>query len=98
MFYHSPAYNETQTCTLDILMHLPRSAFSERQLDLFKWMLSINGVDSVPSVDTMKSLNAALQSVCGIETLEYEGALGHRYYVNSLAQILAQVTQFILQT
>ncbi|KAK7025378.1 hypothetical protein VNI00_016014 [Paramarasmius palmivorus] len=29
-------------CTLDILMHLPRSVFSERQLALFLWLLKVN--------------------------------------------------------
>ncbi|KAE9396390.1 hypothetical protein BT96DRAFT_824723, partial [Gymnopus androsaceus JB14] len=78
------------TCTLDVLMHLPRSVFSQKQLDLFLWLLRVNGVSDVPSVKTMKSLNEALQKMCGIDTLCYDGALGHRYYVNSLAQIIAQ--------
>ncbi|KAE9383713.1 hypothetical protein BT96DRAFT_772206, partial [Gymnopus androsaceus JB14] len=71
-------------------MHLPRSVFSQKQLDLFLWLLRVNGVSDVPSVKTMKSLNEALQKMCGIDTLCYDGALGHRYYVNSLAQIIAQ--------
>ncbi|KAJ3824671.1 hypothetical protein F5880DRAFT_353082 [Lentinula raphanica] len=78
------------TCTLDILMHLPRSVFSQRQLDLFLWLLRVNGVADIPSVKTMKSLNTSLQKMCGIETLCYDGALGNRYYANSLAQIIAQ--------
>ncbi|KAJ7596205.1 hypothetical protein C8J56DRAFT_1022550 [Mycena floridula] len=78
------------TCTLDILMHLPRSVFSHKQLDLFLWLLRVNGVQDVPSVKSMQAVNAALQSMCGIETLAYDGALGHRYHVNSLAQIIAQ--------
>ncbi|KAJ3738165.1 hypothetical protein EV360DRAFT_77074, partial [Lentinula raphanica] len=78
------------TCTLDILMHLPRSVFSQKQLDLFLWLLRINGVSQVPTVKTMKSLNNALQKMCGIDTLCYDGALGNRYYANSLAQIIAQ--------
>ncbi|KAF8192221.1 hypothetical protein K438DRAFT_1762221 [Mycena galopus ATCC 62051] len=61
------------TCTLNILMHLPRSVFSQRQLDLFLWLLKVNNVDDVPSVN-----------------IPYDGALGHKYYVNSLAQIIAQ--------
>lgn len=80
-----------QTCTLDILMHLPRSVFSHRQLDLFLWLLKVNGVDDVPSVKTMQNVNAALQKMCGVESISYNGALGHRYFVNSLSQIIAQV-------
>ncbi|KAJ3967756.1 hypothetical protein EV361DRAFT_965326 [Lentinula raphanica] len=83
-------WSDRITCTLDILMHLPRSVFSQRQLDLFLWLLRVNGMSDVPSVKTMKSLNEALQKMCGIDTLAYDGALGNRYYVNSIAQIIAQ--------
>ncbi|KAH8081293.1 hypothetical protein BXZ70DRAFT_1068335 [Cristinia sonorae] len=78
------------TCTLDILMHLPRSVFSQRQLDLFLWLLKVNGVDYVPSVKSMQELNAKLQRMCGIDTIAYQGALGHTYHVNDLRQIIAQ--------
>lgn len=78
-------------------MHLPRSVFSHRQLDLFLWLLKVNDVDDVPSVRTMQTLNASLQRMCGIETIEYKGALGHTYHVNNLAQILAQVSSPIGQ-
>ncbi|KAJ7863811.1 hypothetical protein B0H14DRAFT_2348797, partial [Mycena olivaceomarginata] len=78
------------TCTLDILMHLPRSVFSQRQLELFLWLLKVNNVDEVPSVKSMQELNVMLQKLCGIDTIGYDGALGHKYYVNSLGQILSQ--------
>ncbi|KAF7357585.1 hypothetical protein MSAN_01354900 [Mycena sanguinolenta] len=61
------------TCTLDILMHLPRSVFSQCQLDLFLWLLKVNQVDDVPSVKSMQSLNVALQKMCGIDTILYNG-------------------------
>jgi hypothetical protein len=80
-----------QTCTLDILMHLPHSVFSQKQLDLFLWLLKVNNVDDVPSIKQMQKINLALQKVCGIETISYNGALGHKYFVNNLAQIIAQV-------
>ncbi|KAL1674996.1 hypothetical protein EV122DRAFT_219370 [Schizophyllum commune] len=83
-------WNDRITCTLDILMHLPRSVFSQKQLDLFLWLLRINGVHDVPSVTSMLQLNSALQRTCGIETIGYDGALGHKYFVNNLAQIIAQ--------
>ncbi|KAJ7821505.1 hypothetical protein B0H13DRAFT_2241737 [Mycena leptocephala] len=79
-----------KTCTLDVLMHLPRSVFSHRQLELFIWLLKVNNVDDVPSVKSMQELNSMLQKLCGIESIAYNGALGHKYYVNSLAQIIAQ--------
>lgn len=72
-------------------MHLPRSVFSHRQLDLFLWLLKVNDIDDVPSVKNLQSLNATLQKMCGIESIPYDGALGHKYYVNNLAEIIAQV-------
>ncbi|KAF4584957.1 hypothetical protein EYR40_001783 [Pleurotus pulmonarius] len=87
---HWYPWSDRITCTLDILMHLPRSVFSHRQLDLFLWLLKVNQVDDVPSVKSMQSVNAMLQKVCGIETIAYDGALGHKYYVNNLSQIIAQ--------
>ncbi|KAK7464371.1 hypothetical protein VKT23_006538 [Stygiomarasmius scandens] len=83
-------WEDRVTCTLDILMHLPRSIFSSRQLDLFLWLLRVNGVQDVPSVKSMKDLNSKLQALYGIETYKYKGALGHVYYVNSIADIVAQ--------
>ncbi|KAK0471280.1 hypothetical protein IW261DRAFT_1671032 [Armillaria novae-zelandiae] len=71
-------------------MHLPRSAFSQHQLDLFLWLLEVNKVNDLPSVTSMKKLNEALQKLCGIESMRYEGALGHKYYLNSLSQMIAQ--------
>jgi hypothetical protein len=72
-------------------MHLPRSVFSHRQLDLFLWLLKVNDVDDVPSVKSMQILNAMLQKMCGIDSMMFKGALGHNYYVNNLSQIIAQV-------
>ncbi|KAJ7164737.1 hypothetical protein C8R43DRAFT_1086158 [Mycena crocata] len=82
----------SQTCTLDVLMHLPCSVFSHRQLELFIWLLKVNNIDDVPSVNSMQELNAMLQKLCGIQSIPYDGALG-KYYVNSLAQIIAQACQ-----
>lgn len=72
-------------------MHLPRSTFSQRQLDLQLWLLQANGVTEIPSIRSMKILNEKLQQDTGIRTLEYEGALGHKFFVNSLGDIIAQV-------
>lgn len=74
-------------------MHLPRSVFSQRQLDLFLWVIRTLGVPDVPSVNSMKTLNGILQHMCGVDTIKYQGALGHAYYINSMSQIIAQVSQ-----
>ncbi|KAK7045374.1 hypothetical protein VNI00_007623 [Paramarasmius palmivorus] len=78
------------SCTLDILMHLPRSVFSQRQLDLFLWLLTVNGVHEVPSVYQMKTLNEKLQRWTGIETLKKISPFGNVYYQNNFAQIFSQ--------
>ncbi|KAJ3890860.1 hypothetical protein GG344DRAFT_48586, partial [Lentinula edodes] len=73
-------------CTLDILMHLPRSVFSVRQLDLFLWLLRVNGIEDATSVKTMKELDTKLQNLYGIQTFKYKGAFGHLYYEMSNPQ------------
>ncbi|KAJ4473242.1 hypothetical protein C8R41DRAFT_968057, partial [Lentinula lateritia] len=72
-------------------MHLPRSVFSVRQLDLFLWLLRVNGIEDATSVKTMKDLDTKLQNLYGIQTYKYKGAFGHLYYVNSLADIVSQM-------
>ncbi|EAU93325.1 hypothetical protein CC1G_08638 [Coprinopsis cinerea okayama7 len=83
-------WQDKLTCSLDLLMHLPRSVFSQRQLELFLWLLRVNGVDDVPSVKAMKRINESLQDLCGIDSKPYQGAMGNRFYVNNLSKILAQ--------
>lgn len=86
-----------KTCTLDILMHMPHSAFSHRQLGILLWFLKANGIRDAPSVKTMKTLNDLLQKSCGVESIHYKGPLGHAYCVNNIRQIVAQVCRLSLQ-
>ncbi|KAI6039086.1 hypothetical protein EDC04DRAFT_3012242 [Pisolithus marmoratus] len=81
---------DKQTCILDILRHLPRSLFSDAQLQVILWGLSVLGVDNVPSTRMLKDIDSSLQSQYGIPSVRYEGALGHIYYVNHLPSIIAQ--------
>lgn len=76
-------------------MHLPRSVFSERQLDILMWLLRINNVNDVPSVKSMKNLENMLQDMCGIRNIPHDGALGHKFYINSLSDIIRQVNIFV---
>ncbi|KIY60599.1 hypothetical protein CYLTODRAFT_461817, partial [Cylindrobasidium torrendii FP15055 ss-10] len=62
-------WDDRVLCTIDILMHLPRSVFSKRQLEIFLWILSVNQVDFVPTVSTTNRLVQRLQQVCGIESI-----------------------------
>ncbi|KIY71216.1 hypothetical protein CYLTODRAFT_487432 [Cylindrobasidium torrendii FP15055 ss-10] len=75
---------------LDLLMHLPRSVFSERQLALFTWILGEAGVRQVPSVNAMKDMNQRMQEMCGIETKAYRSENGNVYHVNDFARIVEQ--------
>lgn len=81
---------DKQTCILDILRHLPRSLFSDAQLQVILWGLSILGVDNIPSTRMLKDVDNSLQSQYGIPSVRYQGALGHIYYVNHLPSIIAQ--------
>ncbi|KAI6104848.1 hypothetical protein EDD16DRAFT_1694562 [Pisolithus croceorrhizus] len=78
------------TCILDILHHLPCSLFSDVQLQVILWGLSILGVDNIPSTRVLKDFDNSLQSLYGIPSVHYQGALGHIYYVNYLPSIIAQ--------
>ncbi|KAF5367924.1 hypothetical protein D9758_004368 [Tetrapyrgos nigripes] len=79
-----------KTCVLDILQHLPRSTFSDTQLETISWALRVNGVNHVPSLESRKHVQKMLDAICGIRTIRYNGALGHIYYVNSLADIISR--------
>lgn len=72
-------------------MNLPGSVFSRKQLDLFLWLLRVNQDNNALSTKTMKEINNSLQNLYSIKTITYNGKQGHKYHVNSLAQILAQV-------
>ncbi|KAJ7787526.1 hypothetical protein B0H14DRAFT_2221815, partial [Mycena olivaceomarginata] len=72
-------------------MHLPRSVFSQKQLNLFLWLLKVNNVDNIPSIKQMQKINLVLQKVCGIEIISYNGALRNKYFANNLVQIIALV-------
>lgn len=80
--------------TLDIITHLPRSVFSDTQLELLLWLLQVNGIDNTPSVKVMKEEQKHLQELAGIDTRKYKGALGHVYHVNDIGQIIAQVSVY----
>ena len=81
-----------QAVTLDIVANIPRSAFSMQQIQLMFWFLKANGAPRIPPAKTLRSQNAALHSMCGIRTLEYDGAFGHKFFINSLADTICQVS------
>lgn len=60
-------------------------------MEIINWGLAMFGVDNLPSLDVMKDIDDALQDMCGIDTIRHKGPLGHVYYLNDLAAIIAQV-------
>ncbi|KAG6915323.1 hypothetical protein DXG01_012129 [Tephrocybe rancida] len=66
---HWAPWPDKISCTLDILMHLPRSVFSQRQLDLFLWLLQLNNVDNVPKIKAMQAINESLQKLSDAQDL-----------------------------
>ncbi|KAL0566487.1 hypothetical protein V5O48_015525 [Marasmius crinis-equi] len=58
---------------------------------LMSWFFTwISNRDGVPSLKSTKESHRNLQELYGIQTFKYKGSFGHIYYVNSLADILAQ--------
>ena len=95
LFLHVHVYSQRitspQAMTLDTMANIPRSAFSRQQIQMIFWFLKANGVSRIPSANTLYKQNAVLHSMCGVRTLEYDGAFGHKYFINSLADIICQV-------
>jgi len=60
-------------------------------MEIISWGMAVLGIDNLPSISLMKDISDDLQQSYGIQTHRYEGALGHIYYVNSLADQIAQV-------
>ncbi|KAF9542830.1 hypothetical protein CPC08DRAFT_770349 [Agrocybe pediades] len=65
----------------DNILHLPRSVFSRKLLDLLLWLLRVNKVDDVPSVSRMTTLSKVLHRGVGVQTREYNWKIGSKYYV-----------------
>jgi hypothetical protein len=49
------------------------------------------GLEDLPSDRAMDDIDESLQKLCGIQSIRYAGPLGHVYYVNDFAAIIAQV-------
>ncbi|VDB95486.1 unnamed protein product [Peniophora sp. CBMAI 1063] len=87
---HFHPYPDRVAAVLDVLRHLPRSIFSDSQMETITWACTVLGLDDIPSVTWLKDLSDQLQKKHGIRTLRYKGALGNVYYCNSLMDQIAQ--------
>ncbi|KAI0071553.1 hypothetical protein K474DRAFT_1712363 [Panus rudis PR-1116 ss-1] len=83
-------WQNKETCILDILRHIPRCAFSERQNIVIHWAMRALGLNDIPSEKSMQRIDKALQDICGVDSIRFKGALGHIYYANDLAALIAQ--------
>ncbi|KAJ7502053.1 hypothetical protein B0H11DRAFT_1712975, partial [Mycena galericulata] len=81
---------DKETCVLDILRHIPRCSFSKKQNAAIHWGMLALGLRDLPSDRIMDDIDKVLQPLCGIQSVRYSGKLGHIYYVNDLAAIIAQ--------
>ncbi|KAJ7716484.1 hypothetical protein DFH07DRAFT_907412 [Mycena maculata] len=81
---------DKETCVLDILRHVPRCSFSKKQNAAIHWAMLALGLKDLPSDRVMDDIDKALQRMCGVQSIRYSGKLGHVYYVNDLAAIIAQ--------
>lgn len=84
-----------QSCSIDIIAHLPRTMFSDTDIEVLLWLLAVNGVKPVPSLRQVKASATLMQSLCGVSVKEYVGKHGHTYYVNSLESII-QLVRFTI--
>ncbi|KAL1662140.1 hypothetical protein GGF50DRAFT_59618 [Schizophyllum commune] len=79
------------TYIFDVLRNIPRCAFSRKQIGAIRWAMSAAGLgDRPPSDSTLDTVDRNLQEMCGIRSIRYSGKLGHVYYANDLAGIIAQ--------
>ncbi|KZV81638.1 hypothetical protein EXIGLDRAFT_628172, partial [Exidia glandulosa HHB12029] len=68
----------------------PWFPWANKQMNLIIWLAMFNGAKDMPSERQMQDSDKLLQDLCGIETIDYIGAMGNRFSVNSLADMLAQ--------
>jgi hypothetical protein len=80
-----------QSCTIDLVSHLPRAMFSDDNLDVLIWLLKANDVQATPSLRQLKVGRVLISKLCGVEVKQYMGKLGHTYYVNRPGSIIQRV-------
>ncbi|RDX40490.1 hypothetical protein OH76DRAFT_1459488 [Lentinus brumalis] len=86
----SARLSHSATCVIDILRHVPRCAFSEKQNSVIHWALLALGMTDIPTEHTMNRVSKALQRIYGVSSIRYKGVMGHIYYVNDFAALIAQ--------
>ncbi|KAJ6609140.1 hypothetical protein B0H10DRAFT_1954877 [Mycena sp. CBHHK59/15] len=59
---------DKETCVLDILRHVPRSAFSKKQNAAIHWAMLALGLKDLPSDRVMDNIDKHLQKICGVQS------------------------------
>ncbi|KAL0578323.1 hypothetical protein V5O48_003670 [Marasmius crinis-equi] len=62
----------------------------DRETCVLDILRHIPRLQNLPSSRVMDTIDMELQALCGIKTLRHEGKLGHVYYTNDFAGIIAQ--------
>lgn len=58
---------------------------------MITWAMSSFGVQKIPNNNAIRAIMEKLQSFYSVMTTCFEGSLGHVYYINDLATLIAQV-------
>ncbi|KAJ3915248.1 hypothetical protein F5877DRAFT_92367 [Lentinula edodes] len=67
-----------------------RCSFSRKQNIAIHWAMLALGVPNLPSDRTMDNIDKEMQRLCGVQSIRYEGKLGHLYYANDFAALISQ--------
>ncbi|KAJ3871561.1 hypothetical protein F5051DRAFT_463748 [Lentinula edodes] len=71
----------------------PQSPFflwPDRENIAIHWAILALGVLNLPSDRTMDDIDKEMQCLCGVESIRYEGKLGHLYHANDFAALISQ--------
>ncbi|KAF8513043.1 hypothetical protein JB92DRAFT_3143549 [Gautieria morchelliformis] len=83
-------WDDKVACAMDIICNMARSTLSDTHTALIQWLLRVNDVQHVPTLSQLKAIQGSLQNLSGVQNIRGLGSLGHTYYTNDMAHLLAQ--------
>ena len=79
-------------CTLDVVASIPRSVFSDADMEVILWLLHMNSVQDAPtSLYKVKKLQLLVGDACKVEIWHFAGQLGHTYYMVQVHSLISMV-------
>jgi hypothetical protein len=78
-----------------VLTHLKRTTFSDIELDLMLWLMRMNGVVHVPTINQVKGVWDAMHAGARVKPQQHVGGLGHTYYLLNIGSIIADVSGLV---